>query len=239
MYNWTDVVYFQGVRRIKIGKLTDIPKKRRRGKGKGKGKGKKSHKGKKRRANKNRVRRDVSSSNDTVPTVEPYFKWTRAKQIHLPKGWLNGNVSDFPVEFDYAVIELKKEISKEYMEIGVSPPKEKIPGKNHNVHFTGFDNDRVDKFVYRFCGVEEESPDLLYHYCDATQGTSGSGVYIKLYNRDLNKYENRVVALFSGHQLVRLPDGTSKSYNTAVRLTPLKFAQICYWTKGSYDDCKM
>jgi hypothetical protein len=33
-------------------------------------------------------------------------------------------------------------------------------------------------------------------------------------------------------------DQPQKEYNTAVRITPLKYAQICFWTHGDYSKCK-
>ncbi|XP_039274569.2 inactive serine protease 35-like [Styela clava] len=242
--------YVKGVRKLKIGKLMKTMQKQR-----GKGKRRKAGRGKKQRKSKNkkpkkgstndvqgdfnqRSKRDVSFMREPIA---PYFKWVRSKRIHIPQGWLdaakNSKTSEYPIEYDYAVIELKRALGTEYMDIGICPEKEAIPS-GHRIHFTGFDTDRSNQMLYRFCPIEDESPDLMYHYCDAQEGTSGSGIYIRLYDKQTERWSRKVIGVFSGHQRVQFPDGSHKEFNTGVRITPLKYAQICYWTKGDYSQCR-
>lgn len=246
--------YVKGLKKLKIGKM--MTKVQKKGKGKKRNRKRKvSKKGKRKNKlskkkpqqqlqqqepNQARSRRDLSSYNTSVPM---YFKWVRAKKTHLPQGWLdaaekNGKKSfELPLEFDYAVIELKKALGDKYMDIGISPDYEMIPG-SHRIHFTGFDSDRTSQMLYRFCAVEDESPDLIYHFCDAQEGTSGSGIYIHLYDEKQGHLSRKVIGVFSGHQWVRFPDGKTKEYNTGVRITPLKYAHICFWIKGDYSECR-
>ncbi|KAM6181376.1 inactive serine protease 35 [Erethizon dorsatum] len=164
----------------------------------------------------------------------PSFQWTRVKSTYIPKGWARGERGDPALDYDYALLELKRTHKKTYMELGVSPAIRKVPGGM--IHFSGFDNDRADQLVYRFCSVSDESSDLLYQYCDAESGSTGSGVYLRLKEADKKKWKRRIIAVYSGHQWVDV-HGVQKDYNVAVRITPLKYAQICLWIHGNDADC--
>uniref|UniRef100_A0A8D0H6H2 Serine protease 23 n=1 Tax=Sphenodon punctatus TaxID=8508 RepID=A0A8D0H6H2_SPHPU len=163
------------------------------------------------------------------------FQWIRVKRTHVPKGWIKGNANDIGMDYDYALLELKKPHKRKFMKIGVSPPARQLPGGR--IHFSGYDNDRPGNLVYRFCDVKDETYDLLYQQCDAQPGASGSGVYVRMWKRQQNKWERKIIGIFSGHQWVDL-NGSPQDFNVAVRITPLKYAQICYWIKGNYLDCR-
>ncbi|XP_005995057.1 inactive serine protease 35 [Latimeria chalumnae] len=166
---------------------------------------------------------------------KPSFQWTRVKRTQVPKGWFKGVTDDVAVDYDYAVLELKRPHKQKYMELGISPPVKKVPGSR--IHFSGFDDDRPGQLVYRFCSVSDESNDLLYQYCDAQPGSSGSGVYIRLKEAEKKKWKRKIIGIFSGHQWVDV-NGVQQDYNVAVRITPLKYAQICFWIHGNYADCR-
>ncbi|KAM6099813.1 PREDICTED: serine protease 23 [Nipponia nippon] len=163
------------------------------------------------------------------------FQWIRVKRTHVPKGWIKGNANDIGMDYDYALLELKKPHKRKFMKIGVSPPARHLPGGR--IHFSGYDNDRPGNLVYRFCDVKDETYDLLYQQCDAQPGASGSGVYVRMWKRQNHKWERKIIGIFSGHQWVDM-NGTPQDFNVAVRITPLKYAQICYWIKGNYLDCR-
>ncbi|XP_063807446.1 serine protease 23 [Pseudophryne corroboree] len=163
------------------------------------------------------------------------FQWIRVKRTHVPKGWIKGNANDIGMDYDYALLELKKTHKRKFMMIGVSPTGHQLPGGK--IHFSGFDNDRPGDLVYRFCDVKDETYDLLYQQCDAQPGASGSGVYIRMWRRDKQKWERKIIGIFSGHQWVD-KNGDKQDFNVAVRITPLKYAQICFWIKGNYIDCR-
>lgn len=163
------------------------------------------------------------------------FQWIRAKRTHVPKGWIKGNANDIGMDYDYALLELKKPHKRRHMKLGVSPPAQGLPGRR--VHFSGFDNDRPGQLVYRFCRAGEETSDLLYQHCDAQPGASGSGVYARMWDGRRRRWERKVIGVFSGHQWVER-QGASQEFNVAVRITPLKYAQICYWIKGNFMDCR-
>lgn len=163
------------------------------------------------------------------------FQWIRVKRTHVPKGWIKGNANDIGMDYDYALLELKKPHKRKFMKIGVSPPAKQLPGGR--IHFSGYDNDRPGNLVYRFCDVQDETYDLLYQQCDAQPGASGSGVYVRMWKRQQQKWERKIIGIFSGHQWVDV-NGSPQDFNVAVRITPLKYAQICYWIKGNYVDCR-
>ncbi|XP_058163075.1 inactive serine protease 35 [Dasypus novemcinctus] len=179
-------------------------------------------------------RRKESGRRQRIAEGRPSFQWTRVKKTHIPKGWARGGMGEAALDFDYALLELKRAHKKKYMELGVSPTIKKIPGGM--IHFSGFDSDRDNQLVYRFCSVSDESSDLLYQYCDAESGSTGSGVYLRLKEPDKNNWKRKIIAVYSGHQWVDVL-GVQKDYNVAVRITPLKYAQICLWIHGNDVNC--
>ncbi|XP_047212987.1 inactive serine protease 35 isoform X1 [Girardinichthys multiradiatus] len=243
--------YLDGVQKLRVGILKEKSRRGKGGKGRGgneKGKRRKGGKGKEEalekeenvgkgdskgrgKGKKIRIRRSVDSG-------KPSFKWTRVKQTQIPKGWFKGVSNGLTADYDYAVLELKRAPKVNYMDIGVIPSIKKLPAGR--IHFSGFDDDRPGNLVYRFCSVSEESKDLLYQYCDAKPGSSGSGVYIRLKEPGKKKWKRKIIGVFSGHQWVDVNgDGMQQDYNVAVRITPLKYAQICYWVHGDSSECQV
>ncbi|KAG9340962.1 hypothetical protein JZ751_020155 [Albula glossodonta] len=168
-----------------------------------------------------------------LPLKKPLVRWVRVKRTRVPKGWIQGP-QDVSMDFDYALLELRWPHRRPFMRLSVAPSAEDLAGKR--IHFSGFDSDRPGELVYRFCPVEDESNDLIYQHCDARPGASGSGVYGRVWDDQLERWERKVIGVFSGHQWLEI-DGENHDFNVAVRLTPLKFAQICYWVHGSRVDC--
>ncbi|KAJ8411494.1 hypothetical protein AAFF_G00163020 [Aldrovandia affinis] len=246
--------YVKGVKRLRVGLLKLRSKRRkgskggggegggRKGRRKGEGKeeggeeeeegGKEEGEGKGerrgRRGRKSRSRRSTESK-------QPSFRWTRVKQTQVPKGWFRGVADAVAVDYDYAVLELKRPHRQRHMDLGVVPSVRKLPAGR--IHFSGFDDDRPSQLVYRFCSVSEESGDLLYQYCDAQPGSSGSGIYVRLKEPGKRKWKRKIIGVFSGHHWVDV-NGAQQDYNVAVRITPAKFAQICYWLHGDSNECR-
>ncbi|XP_075410938.1 inactive serine protease 35 [Tenrec ecaudatus] len=180
-------------------------------------------------------RRQGRGQGQRSPRGRPSFQWTRVKNTHLPRGWVQGKGSAAALDYDYALLELKRAHKKKHMELGISPSVRKMPGGM--IHFSGFDNDREDQLVYRFCSVSDESADLFYQYCDAELGSTGSGIYLRLKEAaDKKTWMRKVIAVYSGHQWADV-HGAQKDYNVAVRITPLKYAQICFWIHGNDANC--
>lgn len=173
------------------------------------------------------------SINSTNGSKRPLVRWAKVKRTRVPKGWIQG-AQEVSMDYDYALLELLWPHRRPYMRLTVAPSSADLAGKR--IHFSGFDSDRSGELVYRFCPVEEESSDLIYQHCDARPGASGSGVYGRVWDNSLERWERKVIGIFSGHQWLEV-DGESRDYNVAVRITPLKFAQICYWVHGNRLDC--
>ncbi|KAJ3597226.1 hypothetical protein NHX12_000754 [Muraenolepis orangiensis] len=243
--------YLSGAQKLRVGILKEKSRRGKGGKGKGgrgggKGKRKKEEgedgerpddnkeKGKKGKgkARKGRSRRSAEKAD------KPSFKWTRVKQTQVPKGWFRGGASEgVAADYDYAVLELKKAQKVKHMDLGVVPSVKKLPAGR--IHFSGFDDDRPGNLVYRFCSVSEESDDLLYQHCDAQDGSSGSGIYVRLKEPGKRKWKRKVIGVFAGHQWVDVNgNGQQQDFNVAVRITPLKYAQICYWVHGDSSQCR-
>ncbi|KAK5616820.1 hypothetical protein CRENBAI_018299 [Crenichthys baileyi] len=168
-----------------------------------------------------------------IPNKKPLVRWVRVKRTRVPKGWIQGP-QEVSMDFDYALLELRWPHRRPFMRLWVAPSSDDLAG--NRIHFSGFDSDRPGELVYRFCPVEEESSDLIYQHCDARPGASGSGVYGRVWDNALERWERKVIGIFSGHQWLEI-DGENRDYNVAVRITPLKFAQICYWVHGNRLDC--
>lgn len=178
-----------------------------------------------------RMRRSAGAKNQIG------FRWARVKQIRIPQGWIqaDGTATSGASDYNYAVLELRRPIKQKHMELGLAPPT----GPTARVHFSAYDDDRrladgsgEETVVYRFCTVEEQSDDMIYHRCDAKAGAAGAGVYIRLRQEaedGRGKWQRRVIGVFSGHQWVEEGGGEQRDYNAAVRITPLKYAQICHW----------
>lgn len=244
--------YLNGAQKLRIGVLKEKSRRGKGGKGRGgRGKGKrrkgdgdqeeemgeKEEKGGKGdRKGKGKGRK--SRSRRSAEAEKPSFRWTRVKQIQVPKGWFKGVSGGVAADYDYAVLELKKAQKIKHMDLGVIPSVKKLPAGR--IHFSGFDDDRPGNLVYRFCSVSEESNDLLYQYCDAKPGSSGSGVYIRLKEPGKKKWKRKIIGVFSGHQWVDVSgNGLQQDYNVVVRITPLKYAQICYWVHGDTNECSV
>ncbi|KAM6952997.1 serine protease 23 [Lycodopsis pacificus] len=176
----------------------------------------------------------INSTNaGLASSKKPLVRWVRVKRTRVPKGWIQGP-QEVSMDFDYALLELRWPHRRPFMRLSVAPSSDDLAG--NRIHFSGFDSDRSGELVYRFCPVEEESSDLIYQHCDARPGASGSGVYGRVWDNGLERWERKVIGIFSGHQWLEI-DGENRDYNVAVRITPLKFAQICYWVHGNRLDC--
>uniref|UniRef100_A0A8C7ZRJ2 Inactive serine protease 35 n=1 Tax=Oryzias sinensis TaxID=183150 RepID=A0A8C7ZRJ2_9TELE len=150
-------------------------------------------------------------------------------------GWIDTNtspVSSFS-DYDYALLELKH--MEKHMDFGVAPssaPLGQVHFSSHDINKSLLDGFREKNVVYCFCSVTKESDDLIYQHCDAQRGATGAGIYIRLRQEERGngrkaKWQRRVIGVFSGHQWVQVEEGKNRDYNVAVRITLIKYAQIC------------
>uniref|UniRef100_A0A8D0CLD5 Serine protease n=1 Tax=Scleropages formosus TaxID=113540 RepID=A0A8D0CLD5_SCLFO len=165
-------------------------------------------------------------------TPRPLVRWVRVRRTRFPKGWIQGP-QEISMDFDYALLEVSWPLCRPFMRLSVAPSLEELAGKR--IHFSGFDSDRPGELVYRFCPVEDESSELIYQHCDARPGASGSGLYGLVWDSALERWERKVFGIFFSHQWLEL-DGENCDFNMAVRFTPLKITQICYWLLGNHGN---
>lgn len=206
-----------------------------------------------RRGSVNELRRNTRGKEESLsrerrsagPQKEPAFRWTRVKKTQIPQGWIHDKSStdSLSSDYDYAVLELRRPVKQRHMELGVAPSA----SATGRIHFSGYDADRGlprsggnEKVVYRFCSVARQSDDLMYQHCDARDGARGAGVYVRLRREEggKGKWQRRVIGVFSGHRWVEEQGGEQRDFNVAVRITPPKYAQICYWIRGDPSLCR-
>ncbi|XP_072018890.1 serine protease 23-like [Amphiura filiformis] len=164
------------------------------------------------------------------------FYWIRATEAFVPYEWTSsGKQKLLPVEQDYAVIKIKRESDRSYLNISVGTPENVASGTR--IHIPAFDKKDDATLVYRFCRVADGTQEVMYQVCDSEKGAIGAGVYVRRWDREARKWSRKVVAIYGGHAKF-YQDHARQDYNVALRITPLKFAQICFWTTGSYGGCK-
>ena len=156
------------------------------------------------------------------------FRWIGVENINLPERWRLENSSP---SFDYAVITLRKTHKRPFFKLGV------IKNRGYlKLHFASFPGDKKSNSLwYSHCNSRVIS-SLLIGRCDATTGSSGAGTYVRITRQETGKHHRVVVGILSGSGRVQLPDGRSKLFNLATKLTNLKVKQICRWT-GSVSGC--
>jgi len=216
--------YLKGVKKLRVGRISK--KKRRGGKNKA---------GKKKVSKRQAVRKNKKKNNGQK------LKWTRIREIFLPNGWIKQTKTDDDnvnaLEHDYALLQLKKSVGGQPIKLGLSPEIEEIPGSKR-IHFTAYEDAKfAPRLYYRSCHVQNQTSHLIYHECDSVRSSAGAGIYVRKYNAVTKKLERRVVGIYSGEQWIDLGGGQTKEYNTGVRLTELKLAQICLWRTGSEGGC--
>ncbi|XP_022082133.1 serine protease 23-like [Acanthaster planci] len=181
-------------------------------------------------------RREATPGEDPSEAYERSFIWIRADKVYLPYDWTNKRNSLQPLDKDYAVIVLKRSPDREHLEVGMGDTGNVPVGTM--VHFSSFDIANQPKLFYRFCTVTGGTQELFYQQCDAEPPSIGAGVYIKIWDPEAGSWSRRVVGLFGGLTSFINALGIREEQNVAMRITPLKFAQICFWLTGDYGECK-
>uniref|UniRef100_A0A8C4Q185 Serine protease 35 n=1 Tax=Eptatretus burgeri TaxID=7764 RepID=A0A8C4Q185_EPTBU len=249
--------YLPSSKRLRVGFLRK-PRKRdsKRRKGKGRRKEKKR---------KPRSLKDIPSP--TAPLVLRWTR-VKAMQIPKGWIQGKGLTTKAGLDYDYAVLQLKRKQRQPSLDLGIAPMNMDnaavaMGGSGRTsgrLHFSAFDDDRSGNMVYRFCPLERASSELLYQRCDARSGASGAGVYLRLIewadapapatrsSRDASprfmlqpQWRRKVVGIFTGqHWFDNAKESNvyESDFNVAVRITPLKYAQICFWVKGNMTKCQ-
>eukprot|EP00794_Sanderia_malayensis_P003643 gene3643-4160_t len=169
------------------------------------------------------------------------FKWLGVKRAFVANAWIRKEGLG-KIAHDYAVLELDKPHGRPYMTFGWHPAK-----RPRIIQFSGFPADKpVNEIWFSRCVVKKYTKKILYNYCDATPGMSGSGVYV--YDKNMyassrsgkkRKSYRKVVAIFSSFVQFRYKNGKiRRASNTATRLTLKKVERICNWIKAG-KGCKL
>lgn len=189
-----------------------------------------------------RQKRQLSREEELGKNWREAFRWFPLKKIYVPKEWSSrppkgkkGRM-ELPMEKNYAVIRLKRKVDRDFLEVSVGSVANVGEGKR--IHFSSFDETERPTLNYRFCEVMEETMEIIYQQCDGTSQSVGAGVYVRKWNNTTRNWDRKVIGVFTGHQLLYLEDGTVRERNIAVKITPLKFAQICFWMTGDYGQCR-
>ncbi|XP_002736794.1 serine protease 23-like [Saccoglossus kowalevskii] len=178
--------------------------------------------------------RDKESGPEKAVDDDRDFYWIRSTEVKIPQGWKASNGLNLASEYDYAVIRLKRKHDNDFMDIGVGSRDVIYPGRR--VHFSAYDDDNSTDLMYRFCPISEDNSDLIYHYCDSKASGVGAGMYIRVWDSLTREWKRKVVGVFNGHMWVE-SRGSSDDFNVAVLITPLKYAQLCFWLEGDYSSC--
>uniref|UniRef100_UPI00358DF782 serine protease 23-like n=1 Tax=Myxine glutinosa TaxID=7769 RepID=UPI00358DF782 len=250
--------YLPSSKRLRVGFLR---KPRRRDSKRRKGKGRRKEKKRKTRS----LMKDTPSP--TEPLVLRWTR-VKSMQIPKGWMQGKGLTTEAGLDYDYAVLHLKRKQRQPSLDFGIAPMNMDndavaMGGSGRTsgrLHFSAFDDDRSGNMVYRFCPLERASSELLYQRCDARSGASGAGVYLRLIEwadaptpatgssrgasprlRLQPQWRRKVVGIFTGqHWFDNAEEGNEykSDFNVAVRITPLKYAQICFWVKGNITKCQ-
>lgn len=189
-----------------------------------------------------RQKRQLSRDEEMGKNWKEAFRWIPVKKIFVPKEWSSKppkgkkGKAELPVDKNYALIQLKREADRDFLNVSVGSVANVGEGKR--IHFSSFDEIARPTLNYRFCKVMEETMEILYQQCDGTPQSIGAGIYVRRWNKLTRNWERNVVGIFTGHQIFYLEDGSTRERNLAVKVTPLKFAQICFWMTGDYGECR-
>ena len=163
------------------------------------------------------------------------FVWFFARKIFYPAKWTySKNKTDW-ADYDYAVVKVPPRMGRRrgFIEPGLSVKD--LHGQGDTIYFIGFPDDKPQNETWgATCSVLSTVPSLLYFECDAIYGVSGSGIYTWEENCTTKEPYRRVIGVLSGNRLSKLEN---RRYNVGVRLSPLRYIQVCKWIKQE-DECK-
>lgn len=165
-----------------------------------------------------------------------HFVWYYARKIFYPAKWTYSKNDTDWADYDYAVVKVPGKMGKTrgFIEPGLSV--EDLHGEGDTIYFIGFPDDKPQNETWgSTCSVLSTVPSLFYFECDAIYGVSGSGIYT--WEEDCTtggEPFRRVVGVLSGNRLSKIEN---RRYNVGVRLSPLRYIQVCKWIKQE-NKCK-
>ena len=157
-------------------------------------------------------------------------EWLDVKKVFVPAGWKK-NQEGGAHKHDYAIVELKQEHDREWMEFGVSNIT-----IGTIVQLLGFPSSMQKQVLYlSTCQIRQQSKNYFFNYCKIALGMSGSPIYIY----DGNEKKRKIVGILSGRVSYNSDGTAGKSsrmeVNVVVRLTRHVVRKVHDWIKNGTD----
>eukprot|EP00057_Strongylocentrotus_purpuratus_P034809 XP_796599.2 PREDICTED: serine protease 23-like [Strongylocentrotus purpuratus] len=182
-----------------------------------------------------RRQRSLKPEEISTDEWEKALIWIRVAKAYLPYDWTRlKRTRNLPLDKDYAVLSLKRSPDRPYLNVSVGSSVN--VQENAQLHMNALDTPNEAVLYYRFCHLQGETSELFYQQCDGDSDAVGAGIYVRRWDGLLRQWTRKVVGVYTGEQTYDL-DGENVVNNVAIRITPLKFAQICYWLTGDYNEC--
>lgn len=182
-----------------------------------------------------RRQRSLKPEEISTDEWEKALIWIRVAKAYLPYDWTRlKRTRNLPLDKDYAVLSLKRSPDRPYLNVSVGSSVN--VQENAQLHMNALDTPNEAVLYYRFCHLQGETSELFYQQCDGDSDAVGAGIYVRRWDGLLRQWTRKVVGVYTGEQAYNL-NGENVVNNVAIRITPLKFAQICYWLTGDYNEC--
>lgn len=150
----------------------------------------------------------------------------KVRRVYIAKRWQIVKNNDDKAQYDYAVLELRRDHQRPYM---TPIPYDRSAGST--LQLNGFPGDKkVNTMWYTSCPARLQRGYLISR-CDGTPGMSGAGAYLKLNQK---AYAVRAILVASVHVEGRNGDFRFTVVNP---LTRDKTKEICGWMNAG-SDCK-
>ena len=159
------------------------------------------------------------------------LNWLDVRKTFLPAAWRKSQKSKL-MSHDYAVIELKQEHKRKWMDFSVYD----IPAKVR-FQLLGYSNSESEPELWlSVCPNYKQSKHNVINYCKVTPGMSGSPIYA--FHETENK--RKIIGVLSARVFYNLghtveTDSHKEYVNIVVKLNHHVVRKICKWVKGGTD----
>ena len=98
------------------------------------------------------------------------------------------------IKDDFALLVLTKKHNRPFLSPATVNSSVAVEAKSY-VYFSAFDDiDKPRHLMYRVCQVQGEAYGVVYQECSTENGASGAGVYMQVYDLEINDWD-RVVSI--------------------------------------------
>ena len=148
----------------------------------------------------------------------------KVRRVYIAKRWRIIKKDDEKAQYDYAVLELRRDHKRPYM---TPIPYDSSDGSK--LQFNGFPGDKkVNTMWSTNCSSRQLYKGYLINHCDIAPGMSGAGSYLRL-NQKAYVVRAILVASVRFNRNIR--------FSVVNPLTRQKTKEICEWMKAG-TDCK-